>query len=501
MHDDSSAVIPEGGATAPDGESLALDAEESPRTLADWTNWLREKEMPVFSRTVQRLNQTIENKHSGVTDLSTIILEDPGLTARLLKFANSPYYNHNNFRLASVTRAIVLLGLNVIRELALACSFIETVLSKQHKQQVNREIACALHSAVQAKALAILLNDPRPEEVFIAALLHNIGHVGFWCFEQNTGDKILELTERQKMPAEKAEKAVLGFPLIQLGASLSKAWGLGGLIEEAFSGRSPRTEYVKLGYQIARHSPQGWDSETITRCLYRMAELTGKPRQHLLAVLRDNAESAVKLARQSGAHEAAAYVAGAEQEAAASRREPDEIIEAAPQDKVSLMQIMQDLTSLLCGEFDLNLAIEMIMEGIYRALGMDRVLFALLTQDRKRIKEKFALGWPSVESRGHLQISVSGSPPNIFSSTLETNKCFWARGAGVEAQRLFTGEVIAQFGLHDCCLSPVSYDKRVIGVFYADRALSGEPITRDMVDGFRQLTMQANIALKLLQAR
>jgi HD-like signal output (HDOD) protein len=498
MRDDPAAETPEDGAKASVSETSAANVRESPTTLEDWTNCLRDKEMPIFSRTAQRLNQVIEDKRSGVSELSKIILEDPGLTARLLKFASSPHYNPSGIRLATVTRAIVLLGLNVIRELALACSFIETVLSKQRKHQVNREIACALHSAVQAKSLAILLNDPRPEEVFVAALLHNIGHIGFWCFEHDTGEKIQVLTEQQKIPAEKAEKTVLGFQLIHLGASLSKTWGLGGLIEEAFSGNSPRTEYVKLGYQVARNSPQGWNTEEIRRCIYRMAELTGKPERHLLTILQDNAESAIRLAKQSGAHQVTPYIPGTDRGPTGKQRQTDDL---APRDDTSLIQIMQDVTNLLCGEFNVNLVLEMILEGIYRALGMDRVLFALLTPDRKRLKEKFALGWPSVESRGQLQIGIAGSSPNIFSNVLEKNEYFWARGADTETQRLFTGEVIAQFGQHDCCLSPVSYDKRVIGLFYADRAFSKEPITREVFDSFRQLTMQANIALKLLQAR
>jgi HD-like signal output (HDOD) protein len=207
MQDDS-ANGPESVAKTLAAEALASQGQKAPNTLDDWINWLRDKEMPIFSRTVQRLNHAIEDKRSGVSELSSIILEDPGLTARLLKFANSPHYNPSSVRLATVTRAVVLLGLNVIRELALACSFIETVLSKQRKQQVDREIAYALHSAVQAKSLAILLNDPRPEEVFVAALLHSVGHIGFWCFEHDAGEKSQALMEQQKIPAEKAEKAV-----------------------------------------------------------------------------------------------------------------------------------------------------------------------------------------------------------------------------------------------------------------------------------------------------
>jgi hypothetical protein len=157
--------------------------------------------------------------------------------------------------------------------------------------------------------------------------------------------------------------------------SLSKTWGLGGLIEEAFSGNSPRTEFVKLGYQIARHAPNRWNSEEMRRCIYKMAELTGKRQRHLLTLLRNDAESAVKLAKQSGAHQAAAYIPGMNRELRVKQRHTDERPSC---DAASLIQIMQDLTNLLCGEFDLNLILEMTIEGIYRAVGMDRVLVRLV---------------------------------------------------------------------------------------------------------------------------
>jgi HD-like signal output (HDOD) protein len=481
------------------GTELVLGAEaedKPPTTLHGWTQWLRDKEMPIFSRTAQCLNRTMEDGRAGIPDLARIILEDPTLTAKLLKFANSPYYNPSRQHLATVTRAVILLGLNIVRELALACSFIDEILGHNKKEEVLRELACALHAAVQAKSLAVLACDPQPEEVFIAALLHNIGQISFWCFEREVGDRIRRLTEQQRMAVEQAEKTVLGFHLDQLGASLSKTWGLGGLIEESFTPKSRRTQLVRLGYQLARSAPQGWSSEAMGRCLKSAAELTGKPQANLLAQLQNNAENAIKLASQFGAEKAAAYIPVANSGNPPAVSVP--AAESAERSDADLMQIMREITNLLCGEFDLNVVFEMIIEGVFRGMAMDRVLFALLTPDRKRLKEKSSLGWPPVSVRGIMQINVTESVVNIFSRTLENNEHLWLKqDAAPETRRLYTPEVIAQFGQHECLLSPVGVDKRIIGLFYADRAFGKKPITPEVFADFKQLTRQASIALKL----
>lgn len=457
--------------------------------------------MPIFSRTASRLNQAMADQRSGIIDLSRIILEDPALTTKLLKLSNTPHYNPSRQHLATVTKAVVLLGFDVIRELALACSFIEAILSQSNKRQVNQEIARALHAAVQAKSFATLVNDPVPEEIFIAALLQNIGHIAFWCFDQDLGEQICRLIHEEQLEPETAERQVLGFRLRQLGAALSKTWNLGGLIEEAFGGMnsSRRTELVRTGCEVARLSEQGWDTDQLKRRLAKIAELTGKTPHDVHLQAKSNAENAVKLAGHFGARDASAYIPAPNQ---APSSKSDEGIAAKTEEKsgATLLQIMQEITHMLNGEIHLNLLFEMVIEGIYRALGMDRVLFAVLTPDRKTLREKSSLGWPPPETRGILQIPVGGTPHNLFSFAVERNEHLWAKNdIKSPLTELFTPSIQARMGYHECCLSPIGLNRKVIGVFYADRAFSHQPITQDIFDGFRQLTLQANIALKLSQ--
>jgi transcriptional regulator with GAF, ATPase, and Fis domain len=217
------------------------------------------------------------------------------------------------------------------------------------------------------------------------------------------------------------------------------------------------------------------------------------PQDQILSLCRDNAENAIKLAAHFGVEQASVYIPGANRVEISTP-----VQESNERSDIELMQIMREITNLLCGEFDLNLLFDMIIEGVYRGLSMDRVVFALLTPDRKRLREKSSLGWAPLSSRGLIQISVADSSANIFSYTLEKKEPLWfAQDDRASIKHLFTPEVLAQFGQQECCLSPVGVDKRVIGLFYTDRASSKKPITADAYADFKQLTRQANIALKL----
>ncbi|MEI6414590.1 MAG: HDOD domain-containing protein [Pseudomonadota bacterium] len=451
--------------------------------------------MPIFSNTVKRLKSVMDDDKSGASELSSVILEDQSLTAKILKVSNAAYYNPNRQPIATITRAISLIGLKDICNLAIACSFIEAILSERNKQHVNREIARALHAAVQAKSFALLMNakPPVPEEVFIAGLLHNIGHVAFWCFEEEVGDAIDQLIDRG-MDSEKAERQVLGFTLRQFGASLGKSWQLGKTVLEGYSATtaSKQAEIVKIACEVAKYAIQGWETPEIKNSLNKLSKLVDKTEEQLFNQVKVNAESAILLANRFGAREAAAFIPEANH-VAATLAEPPERTEEG------LLTFIQDITDMLGGDStEFHLVFQMIAEGIYRGLDMDRVFFALITQDRKFVKEKTALGWPPLATRNPLQIPVSVMPHHLISLCVDRNERIWAKpDPATHFSQFYTPMFRTHFGSHECFISPISANKRVIGLFYCDRAVRHHPMTQKHFEGFRQITQHANIALRL----
>ena len=134
------------------------------RGIEYWVSRLALEDMPLFSRTVQHVAGMANRDNSSFSELAWSILEDPALTSRVLKLANSMYYNPYFKRITTVSRAVMRLGTNAIKEICLAISLIESVLSGLRKEKVAVEVARSFHAAVQARKMAIRMRLPDPKK-------------------------------------------------------------------------------------------------------------------------------------------------------------------------------------------------------------------------------------------------------------------------------------------------------------------------------------------------
>lgn len=471
------------------------DAEnkKEPRSLDEWTVELRDREMPVFSDTVQSINYIIEDEKKGAMELAPVILQDPNLTAKVLKLGNSIYYNPSRKKMVTVSRAIVVLGVKVIRELTLACSLFEAILSPNNKCRANEEIAKAIHAAVQAKALAIAAKDPSPEEVFIAALLKNIGSIAFWCFCGAQGDKIQALLTKG-LSHEAAERQVLGFKLADLDTSLCKAWNLKGLIEAAIKKGvrdvDPRVKYVLTGYEIVEALREGNGSQSYLLCVEKIAGMTGRSKEAIEADLLKNRDVAANIARHFGAVKASDLI---QHEV---RQNSDLATSAQSVDRKLLQfQILQDIATILSGRIDINLLLETVLEGIQRGIGMDRTVFAILTKDKDALLEKVALGWRKDSYLQKIRFELSKIPPNLFFKTIDSHGAYWLDAK--DSDDLYAASDIKSIGKESCFLMAVCSGDKSIGLIYCDRAYSQVELTEDDFNAFKHFVQQANIGLSL----
>lgn len=507
------------------------------RTLADWCDWLSDKEMPIFSGTVRRICAIAENARAGAAELAHIVMADPALAGKVLKLSNSVYYNPTRLPIGTLTRAVTLLGAKQINELAVTASYIEAVQSSHNREMAHRYIVDALHAAVQAKAFAQMQSDPDPEEVYLAALLYNIGPVAFWCFAEQQGALINQRLRQPNVSAEAAEQEILGFSLRSLSAALLKSWQLKGLILDAHQPKgplSPRIRLVRMAHQLVQLRPTEAeaDEEALQALLVPLGKACGKTPATLLAMVRENARIADNLAQQYAwleEEEAEETTDAADEAPEASEPESDdgiamELPEEAEQpladtgsetgtgkshrrrsasaQRVAWQDIQGDIAAQLSGDFNLSLLFEMIIEGIQRGIPMDRTLFALLDETRNVLKERSAIGWPSRKLRTRLEVPVAAfrQPSNIFMHALLGGAPVWINpDSDAQWARFYTPEIEAQFGRHECFIAPLAANGRVVGALYASRALSRIPLDQSAFDHFCLLAQQANFGLKLAQ--
>jgi len=151
-----------------------------PSDLSEWIARIRGCDMPVFARTVDALRRIIGDERASASALAQVILKDASMTTKVLRLANSAYFNQAQQGISTVSRAIVVLGFDPVAQLALSVALIDALLGGSLRSRVNLEMARSFHAAVQARWVVQRRGEQQGEQVFIAALLSRVGEM-FSC--------------------------------------------------------------------------------------------------------------------------------------------------------------------------------------------------------------------------------------------------------------------------------------------------------------------------------
>ena len=185
--------------------------------------------LPLF---YEHLNETINHPRSSIDDIAKIITEDQGLTARLLRLANSPMFGCYA-KVDSITKAVTILGTQQLRDLALAAS-VMGVFKGIPEDLLNmssfwrHSIACG----IIARSLAIYRRESNVERLFVAGMMHDLGQV---VLAAARPEIIRELLEAQRDTGRLylvLERERLGFDHAELGGALLKKWKIPASIGE-----------------------------------------------------------------------------------------------------------------------------------------------------------------------------------------------------------------------------------------------------------------------------
>ncbi len=76
------------------------------------------------------LNQVSSSETEDLTTVSNAILKDYSLTNKILRLVNSAYYNRGGGKISTISRAVVMLGINPVRSLATGLMLFEHMQNK-----------------------------------------------------------------------------------------------------------------------------------------------------------------------------------------------------------------------------------------------------------------------------------------------------------------------------------------------------------------------------------
>jgi len=173
-----------------------------------------------------RLTQLLESPDSTNSVIGEVIVNDPALTARLLRLANSAFAGAPQ-KIETVSQAISRLGRGAVRDLVLTTSVASTFRGIP-PQLVDMErfwlnsIACGVITRSLAFRCRIFENEP----LFVAGLLHKVGRLVFYSCRPDQYRHVLEVGGHGEDAINEAERRVFGFTHAELGAELLKNWKL-----------------------------------------------------------------------------------------------------------------------------------------------------------------------------------------------------------------------------------------------------------------------------------
>ncbi|MDD5284401.1 MAG: HDOD domain-containing protein [Desulfuromonadaceae bacterium] len=183
------------------------------------------KTLPTLPGVINKLNSLSDNDKASVQEMAKVVTSDQVLSARILRLANSPSYGF--YRVSTISNAMILLGVNVVKSLALSSSIFE-IMEKNSVGLWEHSLGVG----VAANLLARRLKLPECEEIATAALLHDIGKV-IVSIKCNEAEKeILKLVRDRGFYIREAEREVLDTDHAEVGGWLAKSWFLPDKLSE-----------------------------------------------------------------------------------------------------------------------------------------------------------------------------------------------------------------------------------------------------------------------------
>jgi putative nucleotidyltransferase with HDIG domain len=204
------------------------------------------RNMPSLPTTVAKVLEVCNNPQTSPADLNHVISLDPVLVGRVLKLINSAYYGLGQ-QVTNLVRAIIMLGINTVKNLALSTAVMGNLSSKKDFQGLNMEgfWRHSLCVGVAAKILAKQrgIDTKQTEEYFTAGLLHDIGKIPLNAVLSKEYMLTVSAADRERLSLFRAEEKNLGMNHNAAGAMIVKAWRLEGAVGEVIIHHHNYLEY------------------------------------------------------------------------------------------------------------------------------------------------------------------------------------------------------------------------------------------------------------------
>ncbi|WP_300337606.1 serine/threonine protein kinase [Accumulibacter sp.] len=534
-------------------ESTAQSADAKQSTIEFLLRRMRHKsDFPALSESVGAINRITASENQSVSELSNAILKDFSLTNKILRMVNSVHYRQaGGGSISTVSRAVVVLGLDALRSIAITVMLFDHLQNKENANQLKEEFLRANLAGALAKDLGgKTATRGDVEQAFICSMFHNLGRLLSQYYFPEESAEIRRVQQQKNCSEEAAALQVLGLSFEDLGIGIAQSWGFPKLIVSSMrklpagSVRRPVNSEDRLRVLaalsnelcalVADAGPDQQQKE-LRKIVARFGEVIAVDEQSLQRTLVKSFEHMTHFAgiihlnlqqtrfgrklKAWGAAPAARPVAelvptrddglaggtvlsdDVPEAVACDQRSVDgsEFVPPASPDagEVILMAGIQDVSNALVSEFRLNDVLRIILETIYRAKGFRTVILCIRDGRSNSMLGRFGFGPNAPEVARRFKFSLVFAA-DIFHAAL-------ANGVDVLISDTSDAKIAARIpawfrkavSAGTFVVFPLCVKGSPVAMIYADRQHAGEiVISEKELSLLRTLRNQAVLAIK-----
>ncbi|HOG03772.1 MAG TPA: HDOD domain-containing protein, partial [Accumulibacter sp.] len=533
-------------------ENLAPSTDPRQSTIDFLLRRMRHKsDFPALSEAVGAINRITTSENQSISEVSNTILKDFSLTNKILRMVNSAYYQQaGGGNISTVSRAVVVLGLDAVRSIAITVMLFDHLQNKENASQLKDEFLRANLAGVLAKDIAGKVSARADiEQVFICSMFHNLGRLLSQYYFPEESAEIRRLLLQKNSSEEAAALQVLGISFEELGVGIAQAWGFPKLLVNSMrklpagSIRRPANTEDRLRILAAMSNeictvitdvPADQQQKELRKLATRFGEVVALDEQDLHDTLERSFEqvgqfagiihlnlqqtrlgrqikawtgTSVNLPSMQVSPDAEDGLAGTVlSDALAAEVACDDVADeanlatediAAVVSEAILLAGIQDVSNALVSDFKLNDVLRIILETIYRAKGFKRVILCIRDGRSNAMLGRFGFGPDALEIARSFKFSLVFTP-DIFHAAL-------ANGVDILISDTNDPKIAARIpgwfrkavAAETFLVFPLCIKGSGVAMIYADRAQAGEiVISEKELSLLRTLRNQALLAIK-----
>ncbi|ABF12463.1 HD-like signal output (HDOD) protein [Cupriavidus metallidurans] len=437
-----------------------------------WARMAQQGDFPTLQYCVDNIFKTL-NADLTVGEMATSVLSDFSLSQKVIRLANSAMYRSFGGEVTTVSRAILVLGVEAISHLTLGIQLLDYFHGvAPNRPQATRALQRALVAGEITRALSQARGINEGEEAVVCTLMHHMSRLLIVFYFPEEWERVEAMCAAHPMTENEACQEVLGVSMVEIAEAAARKWRLPGLIAHAMKPRALSTDTVlethadwlaaiaQVSAQAAATMVRDGNQASVEALLLSHAKVLGLDASDVsVAVRQAEVLNASIVESESPAQDATTLAHGAR---------PDNVLER-------LRQGIAEVQREGAGRTVSQLA-PMVLESSMRALDFSRCFLMMLNPSTRHFHARLGFGEGMRERLSALSFE-EGFVPDVFHFAALASKPLLVEDTtdAEVARRLPRWYRDAIPDARSILLAPVRIRNRCIAMVYGDWGTARAP--------------------------